>query len=63
MRLASSSERRWSRISSTTAAVANPMIAKLASATPTASQPAGKADSETSIVGSGMIDTAPIAVK
>ena len=44
MRSTSSSERRWSRISSTTAAVANPMIAKLASATPTASQPAGKAD-------------------
>ena len=36
---------------------------KLASATPIASHPAGSADCETSMVGSGMIDTAPIAVK
>ena len=39
------------------------MIVKLASATPSASQPAGNADSDTTIVGSGMIETAPIAVK
>jgi len=42
---------------------ARTMIMKLASATATASQLVGKADLETSIVGSGMIETAPIAVK
>src|SRR6266436_4567835 len=36
-------------------------MAKLAIATPTASHAAGSADCETSMVGSGMIDTAPIA--
>ena len=38
-------------------------MAKLASATPIASAHAGSADGEISAVGSGMIDTAPIAVK
>ena len=39
------------------------MIAKLARATATASQRVGSADGETTIVGSGMMETAPIAVK
>ena len=46
MRSASSSERRRSRMSSTTPASAKPMMAKLASATATASHPAGSADCE-----------------
>ena len=50
-------------MSSTTPASAKPMMTKLASATASASHPAGSVDSGTSIVGSGMIDTAAMAVK
>ncbi len=39
------------------------MMMKLASATAMANQPEGSAEGETSIVGSGMIEAAPIAVK
>ena len=42
---------------------ASRMITKLASATAIASQPVGSAVSDTAIVGSGMIETAPMAVK
>ena len=63
MRSTSSSERRRSRISSTAPASASPIMTKLAIATPIASHPAGSADCETVMVGSGMIATAPIAVK
>ena len=46
-----------------TPAKARRMMAKLASATATASQLVGNADSDTAMVGSGTIETAPIAVK
>ncbi len=63
MRSTSSSERRTSRMSSTTAANASPIITKLESATASASNPLGSVDAGTSMAGSGMIDTAPMAVK
>ena len=59
----SKTPRRRSRTSMPTPASARRKIMKLANATAIASSPDGTAVSETSIVGSGMIEAAAIAVK
>ena len=63
MRSVSCSSRRRSRMSRASPQQARSRIARLASATATASQPVGRAVSGTVILRSGMIEAAPIAVK
>ena len=63
MRSVSCSARRLSRMSRARPQQASSRIARLAKATATASQPVGMAVSDTTILGSGMIEAAAIAVK